>query len=60
VHKIVKPDPAHGDKSQNPSAFRLLERLETNPKVYYLSEREWVRNNGDNHMADGNAPGPGH
>ncbi len=24
-------------------AFRLLENLQTNPKVYYISSREWVR-----------------
>lgn len=56
VHNIVKPDP-HPDrfnknvigKSRNPFVFRLLERLGTNPKVYYLSEREWVRKAGDNY-----------
>jgi len=30
-------------------AFRLLERLHTNPKVYYRSSREWVRRLADNH-----------
>ena len=57
VHQIVKPDP-HPDpnnryvvgKSRNPKVFRLLERLGTNPKVYYLSEREWVRKQGDNYL----------
>lgn len=29
-------------------SFRLLERLRTNPKVYYYSEREWVRLMADN------------
>ena len=37
-------------KSQNPRAFRLLERLGTNTKVYYLSSREWVRKAGDNYQ----------
>lgn len=32
-------------------AFRLLERLKTNPKVYYLSSREWVRRAGDNYIS---------
>jgi len=32
------------------NAFRLLERLQTNPKVYYLSSREWVRRAGDNYL----------
>jgi Fe-S-cluster-containing dehydrogenase component len=57
VHEIVKPDP-HPDprnkhvvgKSRNPKVFRLLERLGTNPKVYYISEREWVRKAGDNYL----------
>ena len=34
------------------NAFRLLERLQTNPKVYYLSSREWVRRAGDNYLKD--------
>ncbi len=34
----------------DPRAFRLLERLGTNPKVYYVSSREWVRRSGDNYL----------
>ena len=50
VHQLVKPDlTAHG-KPQNPKAFRLLERLGTNPSVYYLSNRDWVRAMGDNYL----------
>jgi hypothetical protein len=45
------PDPKNGNKSKNPRAFRLLERLGTNTKVYYLSSREWVRREGDNYLA---------
>jgi Fe-S-cluster-containing dehydrogenase component len=37
VHQIVKPDPKNGNKSKKSEAFRLLERLGTNTKVYYLS-----------------------
>ena len=51
VHQIVKPDPHNGNKSKNPKAFRLLERTGTNTKVYYLSDREWVRRAGDNYLA---------
>lgn len=51
VHQIVKPDPRNGNNSTNPKAFRLLERLGTNTKVYYLSSREWVRRVGDNYLA---------
>ena len=47
VHKIAQPDNAHGGRPRNPKAFRLLERLGTNPKVYYLSSKEWVRKAGD-------------
>jgi molybdopterin-containing oxidoreductase family iron-sulfur binding subunit len=35
----------------SPNAFRLLERLETNPKVYYLTTKNWVRRQGDNYLA---------
>ena len=31
----------------SPNAFRLLEKLGTNPKVYYVSSRAWVRKAGD-------------
>jgi Fe-S-cluster-containing dehydrogenase component len=50
IHQIVQPDVHHGYKSKNELAFRLLERLGTNPKVYYLSSREWVRKAGDNYQ----------
>jgi menaquinone reductase, iron-sulfur cluster-binding subunit len=50
VHKLAQPDMAHGGKPHNPKAFRLLERLGTNPKVYYLSSKEWVRKAGDNEV----------
>jgi len=33
---------------KSPRAFRLLERLHTEPKVYYLSSHEWVRRWADN------------
>ncbi len=54
VNQIVKPDHNHRltGKSGNPKVFRLLERLETNPKVYYLSSREWVRRAGDNYQGE--------
>jgi menaquinone reductase, iron-sulfur cluster-binding subunit len=70
VHQIVKPimhEEHNGagipivGKSQNPHAFRLLERLGTNTKVYYLSSREWVRKAGDNYQVGeeaGHEPAP--
>jgi len=36
----------------SPKAFRLLERLQTNPKVYYLTSKSWVRREGDNYLAN--------
>ncbi|MDA8405073.1 MAG: 4Fe-4S dicluster domain-containing protein [Desulfobacteraceae bacterium] len=36
----------------SPNAFRLLERLGTNPKVYYLTAKNWVRRQGDNYLTD--------
>jgi molybdopterin-containing oxidoreductase family iron-sulfur binding subunit len=50
VHQIAQPDEAHHGHSNNPKAFRLLERLGTNTKIYYLSSREWVRKAGDNYL----------
>jgi molybdopterin-containing oxidoreductase family iron-sulfur binding subunit len=32
---------------KDPNAFRLLEKLGTNPKVYYVSNRDWVRKAAD-------------
>ena len=48
VHQLVRPDARHGGRPKNPKAFRLLESLNTNPKVYYISSRKWVRDLGDN------------
>jgi molybdopterin-containing oxidoreductase family iron-sulfur binding subunit len=50
VHQLAQPDMAHEGKSRNPKAFRLLERLGTHTKVYYLSSQEWVRKAGDNEV----------
>ena len=36
--------------SQHPNAFRLLSKLNTEPQVYYLSKRAWVRQQGDNYL----------
>ena len=35
---------------KSPYAFRLLERLGTEPKVYYLSTKDWVRKLADNYL----------
>ena len=47
---LINPEHAVYKLKQDPRAFRLLERLQTNPKVYYLSSRDWVRRAGDNYL----------
>lgn len=47
---LNNPDHAVHSLKNNPNAFRLLERLGTNPKVYYVSSKEWVRRAGDNYL----------
>ena len=42
--------------SKDPLAFRLLERLGTNPKVYYVTKRAWLRRLADNYLP-GEKPG---
>ncbi|MBU2490120.1 MAG: 4Fe-4S dicluster domain-containing protein [Proteobacteria bacterium] len=41
----------HGLKN-DPRAFRLLENLDTNPKVYYMTGKKWVRQACDYHIKD--------
>jgi molybdopterin-containing oxidoreductase family iron-sulfur binding subunit len=48
VHQLVLPNNKKGGAPKAKNAFRLLERLGTNPKVYYLSSKEWVRDMADN------------
>jgi len=57
---LNNPDHAVYKLKKHPHAFRLLERLQTNPKVYYLSSREWVRNKADNSIAGQSAATAGH
>ena len=35
---------------KSPNAFRLLERLGTEPKVYYITIKDWIRNRADNYL----------
>jgi len=49
---LNNPKHAVHELKKNSNAFRLLERLQTNPKVYYISGREWVRRAGDNYLKD--------
>jgi len=47
---LNNPEHTVYELKKNPNAFRLLERLGTNPKVYYVSSRKWVRRMGDNYL----------
>jgi menaquinone reductase, iron-sulfur cluster-binding subunit len=49
---LNNPKHAVYELKKDKNAFRLLERLQTNPKVYYISSREWVRRAGDNYLKD--------
>ncbi|WP_028316369.1 menaquinone reductase iron-sulfur cluster-binding subunit QrcC [Desulfatibacillum aliphaticivorans] len=42
VHKVVNDKHEGHAVLQGRKPFRLLEELDTNPKVYYLSARDWV------------------
>ncbi|CAN2042691.1 Menaquinone reductase, iron-sulfur cluster-binding subunit [Candidatus Magnetomoraceae bacterium gMMP-15] len=44
---LNNPDHAVYKLRKDPHAFRLLESLHTNPKVYYLTTRDWVRKEAD-------------
>ncbi len=47
---LMNPDHEVYHLSKSPNAFRLLERLGLDPQLYYVSEREWVRRQGDNYL----------
>ncbi|MBW1752731.1 MAG: 4Fe-4S dicluster domain-containing protein, partial [Deltaproteobacteria bacterium] len=53
---LNNPQHAVYKNKKSPNAFRLLERLGTNPKVYYTSSREWVRRSGDNYLKNEGKP----
>lgn len=47
VHQLIKEY-----HEQGRYVFRLLERLATNTKVYYVTDRGWVREQADNYLPD--------
>ncbi|NLA75490.1 MAG: 4Fe-4S dicluster domain-containing protein [Deltaproteobacteria bacterium] len=47
---LNNPDHKISQMINNSNTFRLLERLKTEPKVYYFSSREWVRKLADNYL----------
>ena len=49
---LKNPDHQVSRLIMSPYAFRILERLGTEPKVYYLSSKDWVRKMADNYLPD--------
>ncbi len=47
---LLNPEHKVYELIQSEYAFRLLERLGTDPQVYYISKKEWVRRLGDNYL----------
>ncbi len=47
---LKNPNHKAAKLAKSPHAFRLLEKLGTDTQVYYYSEREWVRRQGDNYL----------
>lgn len=49
---LNNPDHKVSEMVKSKYAFRLLERLQTKPKVYYISTKDWVRELADNYLPD--------
>jgi len=49
---LNNPQHAVYKMKNSPNAFRILEKLGTNPKVYYLSTKEWVRRGVDHYLEE--------
>ncbi len=47
---LLNPEHKVYQLSRSRYSFRLLERLGTDPQVYYYSRREWVHRQGDNYL----------
>ena len=45
---LLDPHSEVASLAKSSRAFRLLERLGTEPKVYYLSSQDWIRKLADN------------
>jgi molybdopterin-containing oxidoreductase family iron-sulfur binding subunit len=55
---LNNPEHKVHDLAKSKNAFRLLEKLGLAPQVYYMSEREWVRKQGDNYNGNGGHGAP--
>jgi molybdopterin-containing oxidoreductase family iron-sulfur binding subunit len=40
---LNKPESAPAVAAKNGNSFRLLEKIGTEPKIYYRSKKDWVR-----------------
>lgn len=49
---LNNPEHKVHELKKSPYAFRLLERLNTDTAVYYVSTRDWVRRQADNYLPD--------
>ncbi|RPH87600.1 MAG: 4Fe-4S dicluster domain-containing protein [Desulfobacteraceae bacterium] len=47
---LQNPESSVAKLSKSPQAFRLLEKLGTQPKVYYLTSQEWIQRQIDNYL----------
>lgn len=45
---LVNPESAVAKLAKDPRAFRILAKLKTEPKVYYLSKHQWIHRLSDN------------
>lgn len=49
---LNNPEHKASKLAKSSNAFRLLEKLNTKPKVYYLSSKEWIRKLSDNWLPE--------
>ncbi|MBW1713762.1 MAG: hypothetical protein JRJ59_11500 [Deltaproteobacteria bacterium] len=54
---LKDPDSEVAKAAKSPRSFRLLEKLGTEPKVYYLSSQAWIKEWSDNQIANEPASG---
>jgi menaquinone reductase, iron-sulfur cluster-binding subunit len=47
---LLNPESLVARLSKGPNAFRLLEKLGSQPKVYYLTSQEWIQRQIDNYL----------
>jgi molybdopterin-containing oxidoreductase family iron-sulfur binding subunit len=45
---LLDPHAEAGKLSKDPNAFQILKKLNTDPKVYYISTQDWIKKLSDN------------